>query len=66
MYFTKEDSRLMSKLLNKIKTQSDISDKHAAEGVKAAEQSALKQIVGKYNVSADDMQKLFKWKHTTY
>lgn len=66
LYFTKEDQRLMSKLLSKIKVQSDMSDKHAAEGVLAAEKSALKQVIGKYNISADDVEKLLKWKHTHY
>lgn len=49
-----------------VKHQSDIADKHAAEGVKAAEVSALKQIVSKYNMSKEDMDKLVKWKHTHY
>lgn len=49
-----------------VKHQSDIADKHAAEGVKAAEVSALKQIVAKYNLSKEDLDKLVKWKHTHY
>ncbi|PNH01544.1 hypothetical protein TSOC_012569, partial [Tetrabaena socialis] len=65
-YFTKEDSRIMAKLMAKVKEQSDIADKHAAEGVKAAELSALKQITAKYNISKEDVDKLVKWKHTHY
>ncbi len=42
--------RLFSKLLGKVKQQSDIVDKHAAAGVKAAELSALKPIVDKVGV----------------
>lgn len=39
--------RLFGKLMSKVKQQSDVVDKHAAEGVKAAELSALKPIVDK-------------------
>lgn len=66
LYFTKEDQRLMGKLLAKIKEQSDVVDKHAAEGVAAAEKSALKHIIAKYNVSDADVEKLMKWKHTHF
>ncbi|GFR46700.1 hypothetical protein Agub_g8319, partial [Astrephomene gubernaculifera] len=65
LYFTKEDQRLMAKLLAKVKTQSDIADKHAAEGVKAAEMSALKQILPK-DTPKEVVDKLLKWKHTHY
>ncbi|KAG2482986.1 hypothetical protein HYH03_018112 [Edaphochlamys debaryana] len=66
LYFTKEDQRIMGKLLAKIKSQSDIADKHAAEGVKAAEVSALKHIIQGQNLSQDIVDKLIKWKHTHY
>ncbi|GIL48601.1 hypothetical protein Vafri_5081 [Volvox africanus] len=66
LYFTKEDQRLMAKLLLKVKEQSDIADKHAAEGVKAAELSALKQILAKVDVPKEVIDKLIKWKHTHY
>ena len=49
-----------------VKEQSDISDKHAAEGVKAAEISALKQILAKVDAPKDTFEKLIKWKHTHY
>lgn len=55
MYFTKEDQRILGKLLNKVKSQSDVNDKHAAEGQKTAELSALQTILSKYKVSSDDM-----------
>ncbi|GLC41857.1 hypothetical protein PLESTB_001039700 [Pleodorina starrii] len=66
LYFTKEDQRLMAKLLAKVKEQSDLADKHAAEGVRAAEMSALKQILAKVDVPKDIVEKLIKWKHTHY
>ncbi|KAG2452984.1 hypothetical protein HYH02_002321 [Chlamydomonas schloesseri] len=66
LFFSKEDQRLMAKLLQKVKEQSDLADKHAAEGVKAAELSSLKQIVGKYELPKDVLEKLIKWKHTHY
>ncbi|PNW87359.1 hypothetical protein CHLRE_02g119550v5 [Chlamydomonas reinhardtii] len=66
LFFSKEDQRLMSKLLQKVKEQSDLADRHAAEGAKAAELSALKQIVGKYDLPKDVLEKLIKWKHVHY
>lgn len=66
IYFTKEDQRIMAKLLAKVKSQSDSADKHAAEGIKAAEMSALKQIINKYNLAPEDVEKLLKWKHIHY
>ena len=46
--------------------QSDIVDKHGAEGVMAAELSALRQITEKYKIAREDVDKLIKWKHTHY
>ncbi|KAG2425673.1 hypothetical protein HXX76_013515 [Chlamydomonas incerta] len=66
LFFSKEDQRLMAKLLQKVKEQSDLSDKHAAAGVKAAEMSALKQVLGKYDLPKEVFEKLIKWKHTHY
>ncbi|KAG2482985.1 hypothetical protein HYH03_018111 [Edaphochlamys debaryana] len=66
LYFTKEDERMISKLLAKVKQQSEAADKQAAEGVKAAEMSALKQILGRTDVPKDIMDKLLRWKHTYY
>nr|BAA78589.1 hypothetical protein [Chlamydomonas sp. HS-5] len=66
LYFTKEDQRMLGKLLNKVKHQSDATDKHGAEGQKTAELSALAAIVSKYKISTEDMQKLVAWKHSQY
>lgn len=63
MHFLKEDERLLRKLLSKIKAQADAADVHEAAGVEASERSALSAIVGKYGVSAEDMDKLLDWKH---
>ena len=38
-------------------------DVHEAAGATASELSSLKAIVGKYNVSQDDLNKLLDWKH---
>jgi hypothetical protein len=46
-----------------MKTQSDAKDKTGAAGVHAAEEQALKAIIGKYNVSAADVKALLDWKH---
>eukprot|EP00798_Chlamydomonas_sp_ICE-L_P031372 gene31372-6531_t len=56
IYFNKEDQRIMMKLLNKVKAQSDVADKHGAIGVEAAERSAISDITSA----------LMKWKHTHY
>ena len=66
MFATKEDQRLLSKLMLKMKAQADIADKHAAVGEMAAERSALRQITEKYKMSKEDAEKLIKWKHTAY
>lgn len=66
LYFTKEDQRVLGKLMSKVKGQSDVADAHGAEGVRAAEMSSLKSIVDKYKLSVEDMAKLVTWKHTQY
>lgn len=66
IYFTKEDQRIMAKLLSKVKQQSDLSDAQGADGIKAAEVAGLRQIVEKYNVAKEDIEKLIRWKHTAY
>uniref|UniRef100_A0A7S0USD0 Uncharacterized protein n=1 Tax=Polytomella parva TaxID=51329 RepID=A0A7S0USD0_9CHLO len=66
LYFTKEDQRLLGKILNKVKAQSDVADKTIAEGIKAAEVNAVKGLVSKYNISEEDVSFLLKWKHTHY
>mmetsp|Transcript_4945 Transcript_4945/g.8983 ORF Transcript_4945/g.8983 Transcript_4945/m.8983 type:complete len:121 (-) Transcript_4945:816-1178(-) len=62
-YFSKEDERLLRKLLKKVKTVSDATDEHAAAGVMAQELSSLKAIVGKYNMSEDELKALIEWRH---
>mmetsp|Transcript_22925 Transcript_22925/g.63629 ORF Transcript_22925/g.63629 Transcript_22925/m.63629 type:complete len:119 (+) Transcript_22925:96-452(+) len=62
-YFSKEDERLLRKLLNKVKTVSDIDDVHAAAGIDAQERSSLNAIVGKYNMSKEDFDALIAWRH---
>eukprot|EP00195_Chlamydomonas_chlamydogama_P006470 CAMPEP_0202900214 /NCGR_PEP_ID=MMETSP1392-20130828/10403_1 /ASSEMBLY_ACC=CAM_ASM_000868 /TAXON_ID=225041 /ORGANISM="Chlamydomonas chlamydogama, Strain SAG 11-48b" /LENGTH=84 /DNA_ID=CAMNT_0049586557 /DNA_START=101 /DNA_END=355 /DNA_ORIENTATION=+ len=66
LYFTKEDQRVLQKLLGKVKVQSDVADKHAAEGIRAAEVSALKPIIEKYKIGGSDVEKLLSWKHTHF
>ncbi|GAX76668.1 hypothetical protein CEUSTIGMA_g4114.t1 [Chlamydomonas eustigma] len=66
LYFTKEDQRVLGKILNKVKEQSDIKDIHAAAGVRAAEISAVQPLITKYKIAAEDVHKLLAWKHTQY
>lgn len=65
-YFTKEDERILNKLLVKMKSQTEKSDVHAVAGVKTAEMSSLRSILSKYSVSDEDYEKLLKWKHVIY
>ena len=46
-----------------MKQQSDVNDEAAAVGALAADESALKTILGKYNISDADYRALLKWKH---
>lgn len=62
--FRKEDERLLRQLLNKVKAHADTVDVHEAENTKSLELAALKKILGKYNVSDDDLNKVLAWKHT--
>jgi hypothetical protein len=48
--YNQEDQRQLNRLLHKVKAQSDVVDRHAAAGVKAAELSALKPIVDKVGI----------------
>jgi hypothetical protein len=66
LYFNKEEERLLRGLLSKVKRQSDVKDLHGAAGAAAAEATALKNIVSKYNVSQADISALLDWKHKTY
>lgn len=66
LYFNKEEEKLLRKLLTKVRKQSEQADQHAAVGEQAAEQSALRAIVGKYKVSDADFEALLRWKHTQY
>eukprot|EP00210_Caulerpa_lentillifera_P008729 g8326.t1 len=65
VYMSKQDEKLLRNLLKKVKIQADATDKHHAVGESAAELSALKEILGKYNVSAEDLQAVIKWKYST-
>lgn len=62
--FRKEDERLLRQLLNKVKKQADSVDVHEAESTKSNELVSLKEILGKYNVSDEDLNKVLEWKHT--
>eukprot|EP00877_Chromochloris_zofingiensis_P001770 jgi/Chrzof1/11594/Cz06g01140.t1 len=66
MYFSKEDERLLHKILSKAKYISGANDTSAAKQSAAAEEGALRQIVGKYNVSKEDLKALIDWKHAHY
>lgn len=66
MYFSKEDERLMSKLLSKIKKQTQVTDLSAATESAVAEEAALRNIVSKYQISKEDFQALLDWKHAHY
>ena len=66
LYFNKEEERLLRGLLSKVKKQSDVKDLHGAAGAAAAEVTALKSIVSKYNMSQADISALLDWKHKAY
>jgi hypothetical protein len=66
MYFSKEDERLLSKLLSKVKKQTQVTDVSAATQSAVAEEAALRNIVAKYKLSKEDFQALLDWKHSTY
>lgn len=66
MYFSKEDERIMSKLLSKIKKQTEVSDLSAATESAVAEEAALRNIVSKYGINKQDFQALMDWKHAHY
>jgi hypothetical protein len=66
MYFSKEDERLMQKLLSKIKKQTQVTDLSAATESAVAEEAALRNIVSKYKISKEDFQALLDWKHAHY
>jgi len=66
MYFSKEDERLLGKLLSKVKKQTQVTDVSAATESAVAEEAALRNIVAKYKVSKEDFQALLDWKHAHY
>lgn len=66
LYFSKEDERLLSKLLTKMKKQTQVTDVTAATQSAVAEEAALRNIVAKYRISKEDFQALLDWKHATY
>ncbi|GBF90802.1 hypothetical protein Rsub_03103 [Raphidocelis subcapitata] len=65
MYFNKEDERLMRRLLGKVKVQAE-QDASSAAHHAAAEEAALRQIVGKYKLAEVDIKALMEWKHANY
>ena len=66
MYFSKEDERLLGKLLSKMKKQTQVKDVSAATESAVAEEAALRNIVAKYQMSKDDFKALLDWKHAHY
>lgn len=66
MYFSKEDERLLSKLLTKVKKQTSVADVSAATESAVAEEAALRNIVSRYNISKEDFKALLDWKHAHY
>lgn len=49
---------------SQVKDEVEKKDEHHAAGARAAEESALKAILG--NISKDKVDKLIQWKHTVY
>lgn len=66
MYFSKEDERLLGKLLSKMKKQTQVTDVSAATESAVAEEAALRNIVAKYKISKEDFEALLDWKHAHY
>ena len=46
VHFHQEDEKLLKKLLQKVRQQAEQADPHRSAGVKAAELSALEEVVG--------------------
>lgn len=63
VYFKKEDEKLLRKLLNKVKVEADHHDQQEAEIHAKDERAALQKIVGKYNVSEEDLEAILHWRH---
>jgi hypothetical protein len=63
--FLQEDERLLRKILGKVKVQAE-QDAAAAAHHLAAEEAALRSIVGKYKLSEVDIKALLEWKHAAY
>ncbi|BDA46765.1 hypothetical protein COCOBI_09-2180 [Coccomyxa sp. Obi] len=64
VHFRKEDEKLLRKLLEKVRAQADKVDTKEAEDHAQKELSDLKGILGKYNVSEDDLKAVLAWKHS--
>ncbi|CAL8471384.1 g10926 [Coccomyxa elongata] len=63
VHFRKEDEKLLRKLLEKVRAQADKVDTKEAEDHAQKELSELKGVLGKYNVSEDDLKAVLAWKH---
>lgn len=62
MFFRKEDEKLLKELLTKVRAQAEKHDVHSAHGVRQAEMSALKAIVGN-KLSEQEIERVLEWKH---
>jgi hypothetical protein len=63
VFFKKEDEKLLRKLLNKVKVEAAHHDQQEAEIHAKDERAALQKIVGKYNVSEEDLEAILHWRH---
>ncbi|QDZ17742.1 hypothetical protein HOP50_01g02510 [Chloropicon primus] len=61
MYFNKEDEKLLRGLLGKMKAQAETTDRSHQE----KERSALIDIVGGYNMTPKDVERLLDWRHSS-
>ena len=61
VFFHKEDEKLLKKLLGKVRAQAEVYDKHNATGARAAELSALTEIVGDKLSEAEKEGKYYLW-----
>ena len=58
VYFNKEDEKLLRKILRKKASASNVDRSHADK-----ERSALVDIIGKYNMDPQDVERLIEWRH---
>ena len=61
VYFNKEDEKLLRQMLKKMKAQADTTCVDRAHMDR--ERTSLIDIVGRYSMTNEDIEKLIQWRH---